>query len=371
MKDLPILQKSFRRFGIVPIYEDKNTLFCKMRKSLSLETQRYVHYLSQIYGKLIDIEIVDENQFKESLQSFKGTVPRIQQEVKIDIPHQLAQLIFSAYQQNCSDIHFEAHRSKCVIRIRKKGELSVLQELSVENQQLLFNLIKLKAEIDMTDSRRPHDGQFYMQLPDTVVNCRVSTLPCLHGETIVIRLLKNTDYYTPENLKLDQTQFFQSLCKNLNGLWLITGPIGNGKTTTYYSILRYFKQLRVVSLEDPIEVPSNDFVQLTLQTGLPLDNFVRNLLRQSVRIVGIGEIRDIQHLKMAVNAALTGHCVLATLHANSLASVTQRLENLGYDRAQQKHFLSGILFQSWAKTLERMVVFEDKVFANSRIAGKL
>lgn len=371
MEDLPLLQKSFRRFGILPVYEDKNTLFCQMRPSFSSETQRYVHYLSQIYGKLIDIEIVDENHFKESIQSFKGTVPLIQKEVKIDIPHQLVQLIFTAYQQNCSDIHFEAHRSKCVVRVRKKGQLSVLQELSVENQQLLFNLIKLKAEIDMTDSRRPHDGQFDMQLPNTIVNCRVSTLPCLHGETIVIRLLRNTDYYTPENLGLDKTDFFQTLSKNPNGLWLITGPIGNGKTTTYYSILRHFKQLRVVSLEDPIEVPSNDFVQLTLQADLPPDKFVRNLLRQSVRIVGIGEIRDTQHLKMAVNAALTGHCVLATLHANSLASVTQRLENLGYDRAQQTQFLSGILFQSWAKASERMVVFEDKVFATSKIAGKL
>ena len=366
MKNLPIFQKSFRRFGIIPIYEDKNTVFCQMRSSFSSETQRYVHYLSQIYGKLIDIEIVDENHFKESLQGFKGKIPLIQKEVKIDIPHQLAQLIYSAYQQNSSDIHFETHRSKCVVRVRTKGQLSVLQELSIENQQQLFNLIKLKSGIDITDLRHPHDGQFDMQLPDVIVNCRVSTLPCLHGETIVIRLLRHTTYYTPENLRLDKTQFFQNLCKNPNGLWLITGPIGNGKTTTYYSILRHFKQLRVVSLEDPIEVPSSDFVQLTLQADLPSDNFVRNLLRQSVRVVGIGEIRDIGHLKMAVNAALTGHCVLATLHANSLASVAQRLANLGYDRTQQTQFLSGILFQSWAKSTERMVVFEDKVFDTSK-----
>lgn len=367
MKNLPILRKSFYRFGIIPVYEDKNTLFCQMRRSFSLEAQRYVHYLSQVYGKLIDIEIVDENRFKETIQGFKGVVPQIQREVKWDIPHQLGQLIFSAYCQGCSDIHFEAHRSKCVVRVRKKGQLSILQELSIENQRLLFNLIKLKAEIDATDRRRPHDGQFDMQLPNTIVNCRVSTLPCLHGETIVIRLLRNTDYYTPENLQLDKTQFFQKLCKIQTGLWLITGPIGNGKTTTYYSILRHFKQLRVVSLEDPIEVPSNDFVQLTLRSDLPSDHFIRSLLRQSVRIVGIGEIRDPKHLKLAVNAALTGHCVLATLHANSIKSVAQRLENLGYERSQQDHFLNGILFQSWAKASHCGVVFENVIFNNGNV----
>ncbi len=362
MKNLPIITKSFYRFGIVPIYEDKNTLFCKVRQPFSSEVQRYVHYLSQIYGKFIEVEVINNNHFKELVQDFKGYIPKVQSNLKLNIPQQLSQLIISAYKQDCSDIHFEAHRSKCTIRFRKKGQLFIFQEISLDNQQLLFNLIKLKAEIDSIDQRRPHDGQFDIQLPGAIINCRVSTLPCLYGESIVIRILKDTEFYTPKNLQLDNTKFFKMLCKKNMGLWLITGPIGNGKTTTYYSVLRHFKHLRIVSLEDPIEVPSSDFVQLDLQSDLTSDSFIRNLLRQSVRLVGIGEIRDPKHLKLAVNAALTGHCVLATLHANSLQNVAQRLENLGYSYSQQKHFLNGILFQSWAKTSERMVIFEDVIF---------
>lgn len=362
MKNLPITIKSFYRFGIIPVCEDKNTLFCRVRQSSSSEVQRYIHYLSQIYGKFIEIEVVSNHYFKELVQDFKGYIPKVQSNLKLNIPRQLMQLIVAAHNQDCSDIHFESHRSKCVIRFRKKGQLFIFKEIDLDNQQLLFNLIKLKADIDLIDQRHPHDGQFVIQLPESIINCRVSTLPCLHGESIVIRILKGTEFYTPKNLQLDNTKFFEMLCKKNMGLWLITGPIGNGKTTTYYSVLRHFKHLRIVSLEDPIEVPSSDFVQLDLQSDLTSDSFIRNLLRQSVRLVGIGEIRTSQHLKLAVNAALTGHCVLATLHANSLQNVAQRLENLGYSYSQQKHFLNGILFQSWAKTSERMVIFEDVIF---------
>ena len=347
----------FKKVGILPQYVSEEQLYYKAKNTVSRQAFYLVNMLNQVYKKSCEIDYTTENDFND-LANEDDLWPHVVNNCVHEVHQKLLQIIQNAFDKKSSDIHFIPRKKHLDIFFRQQGDLVFTESVETKLQCALINLIKLKAKMNTIEVRRPQNGQFVVVVPSGKVCCRVASLPCLHGESVVVRLqleelCKNYDYSL-----LDKLPFVHYFKKKLPGLWLITGPIGHGKTTTYYRLLTSFQQRRVISLEDPIEMPKQQLVQLVLDERYYSDCFMRDILRQSVDVVGIGEIRTREQLKLAVNTALTGHCVLSTFHAGSLKDVYMRLENFGYSHEQQKHFLKAVLFQRWEKTPTRHLIFE-------------
>lgn len=353
--------KSLQKVGVLPFQMDDRQVLCKVRYPGSPQVLTFLNYFSQLYHREICIEWVDAKTFASDLECFQGQPHKIDSRLmQKSVTKKFEQIIFQSYSELCSDVHFETHRDRLKIFVRQRGQYRFQEDLPLTLQRPLFNAIKLKALLDPINTRHPQNGQFTLTQCQTQVHCRISTLPGLHGENMVVRL--HLPQAQTQNIlaELVKTSFMASLQAVPSGLFLITGPIGTGKTTTYYALLEYFKHQRVLSLEDPIEIPQPTIVQLQLTHNRNGEMFMRRLLRQSINVIGIGEIRTQEHLNLAVNAALTGHCVVATLHTSSLKDVPQRLENLGYPKDQQQYFLQKVLFQSWSKqTPKQTIIFTE------------
>lgn len=346
-----------KKAGVVPKFLSEEKLYCKAHNAISYSAFYLANTLSQFYKTPLDIDYTTRDNLSSELEvtrKFPLTIERIPN----DVSKKLTEILQMAFENRCSDIHFIPRQKALEVLSRQQGRLQPVMMLSEVLGSAIVNLIKLKAQLDMTKAFLPQNGQFVFITSQNEVCCRVSTLPCLHGESLVLRLQSEQLNKTYHYEILEVTSFVQNFVRVIPGLWLITGPIGHGKTTTYYHLLNRIKNQRIISFEDPIEVPQKQIVQLNLDHSLTADDFMRKLLRQSVNVVGIGEIRAPEQLKLAVNAALTGHCVLATFHAGTREDVHLRLENLGYDRNLQRQFLKGVLFQKWNNDHPRTLVFE-------------
>jgi general secretion pathway protein E len=245
-------------------------------------------------------------------------------------------LLQYAFDQRASDIHIEPKREKSLVRLRVDG---VLHNVHVVPKQLhppIVSRIKMLSRMDLAEKRRPQDGRIKTSHQDKEVELRVSTLPVAFGEKVVIRI------FDPDVLmqELDQIgfypreyQLYSSFLRRPNGIILVTGPTGSGKTTTLYSSLRTLSspEVNIVTVEDPIEMVMEEFNQVGVQSGIGVtfDKVLRNVLRQDPDIIMIGEIRDRETAENAVQAALTGHLVLSTLHTNDAPSSVTRLIDLG------------------------------------------
>ncbi len=346
-----------KKAGVVPKFISQEKLYCKAHNTISRSTFYFVNTLSQFYKTPLDIDytthanLLDEIDVPQKLPLKVDHIPN-------DVSQKLSDILQTAFQDKCSDIHFIPQQKSYDVFFRQQGQLHPVMGLDEFVGPAVTNLIKLKAQLDIAKAFQPQNGQFVFITSRNEFCCRVSTLPCLHGESLVLRLQSDQLNKTYHYDALDATEFAQAFAHVSPGLWLITGPIGHGKTTTYYHLLNQIKNQRIISFEDPIEVPQKQIVQLNLDSSLTADDFMRKLLRQSVNVVGIGEIRTPEQLKLAVNAALTGHCVLATFHAGTRSDVFLRLENLGYTRDAQRQFLKGVLFQKWNSGNPRTLVFE-------------
>lgn len=351
--------------GIIPVHIDRDQMLCKVRQPITPQTVQMVHYLSQFYGKEVLLEYIDNKVFADELKmACFNDVSDVDHSVK-PISKQLTQILQESFYQQASDVHFIPNAKGATIYIRRQGRLLRFKSVDQSTQKAFENLIKLKASLNTTDRLHPQNGQFQVFLPNDSMSCRVSTLPCLHGESFVVRLLSEKRTEADYQDGLLRTKFAAAFKGCGLGLWLISGPIGNGKTTSYYRLLKTLDHKRVLSLEDPIELPQPSLVQIKLSNETA-QQLLRNVLRQAIDVVGIGEIRTPQQLKLAVNASITGHCTLATFHAGSVREVIQRLKNFGYAEDLQRTFLRGILFQSWTEVPPRTLSFTEKLFSELR-----
>ncbi len=245
-------------------------------------------------------------------------------------------LLFYAYDQRASDIHFEPKRDRALVRMRIDGVLHEVLTLPRVVHAPIVSRIKVLARLDVAEKRRPQDGRIKTKSPSGEVELRVSTVPVAHGEKVVLRifdpgsLLQNVSdlgFFDDE-----RAQFDRWLARP-TGLVLVTGPTGSGKTTTLYSALSSIArpELNVVTIEDPIELVHEGFNQISIQTAIDLtfSNALRHVLRQDPDVIMLGEIRDADTARHAVQAALTGHLVLSTLHTNDAAAAVVRLRDLG------------------------------------------
>jgi len=241
-----------------------------------------------------------------------------------------------AVKGRASDIHIEPQESKTRVRYRIDGILYEKLSLPRSLHESFVSRIKILSQMRIDERRLPQDGRFTFKIGDQEVDLRVSSLPTVHGEKIVMRLLKKTGGIPNlPDLGLTGTSLknLESAIAKPYGIVLITGPTGSGKTTTLYSILSRLNRpgVNILTLEDPVEyeIPGINQVQINVQAGLTFANGLRSFLRQDPNIILVGEIRDQETTNLAIQAALTGHLVFSTLHTNDAATAIPRLIDLG------------------------------------------
>lgn len=267
-------------------------------------------------------------------------------------------ILTEAVARGASDVHFEPYESKAVVRLRIDGVLVDLVSPPRTVYSALVSRVKVMAQLDIAERRLPQDGRMTIRLPSSNVDLRVSTLPTAHGERAVLRLLQKTaGHVRIEGLGMShgvQGQF-ESLLARPNGIVLVTGPTGSGKTTTLYAALSRLSTSRenIMTVEDPVEyeMPGISQTPVSPKIGLTFASALRAILRQDPDILMIGEIRDIETAQIAVQAALTGHLVLATLHTNDAASAVTRLLDMGVEPFLLSSTLRGVLGQRLVRQL--------------------
>jgi len=248
----------------------------------------------------------------------------------------LDQLLGYAFEQRASDIHFEPKRNDTLVRLRIDGMLHDVHAIPKIVYQAIVSRIKLLSGCNIAEKRRPQDGRLKREQAGREIELRVSTMPTAFGEKAVLRifdpdvLLKGIDELGFSPPDLDK---FQQFISRTHGIILVTGPTGSGKTTTLYSVLKHLSkpEVNIVTIEDPIEMVHEDFNQVAVRSAIDLTfgNALRTVLRQDPDIIMVGEIRDQETAEHAVQAALTGHLVLSTLHTNDAPASVTRLLDLG------------------------------------------
>jgi|SRR5690554_2363165 len=319
-------------YRIVPIAFENNTIVFKTDNI----TNDVLQELQVVFDK--QIQLVEESS--ENIQKYLATNFRKQSTtVKTDLHYStdfLEKLLVSAKNIGSSDIHFEPYETRCRVRFRLDGKLKEYYIISLDEYPVIINKIKIKAGLDISEKRLPQDGRITIKTNNDEFDIRVSTLPTLHGEKIVLRLLSKD----AENINLDDLGFTQKelntyleTIKKPNGIILISGPTGSGKTTTLYATLKLLNddKTNILTIEDPIEYTLEGVNQVQLKENIGLDfaSTLRTFLRQDPDVIMVGEIRDAKTANMAIRAALTGHLVLSTIHTNSAWATISRLIDMG------------------------------------------
>ncbi len=336
-------------------------------------------FLEKKTRKSIKMILADKEQIRKSinLSYSQGLSPEIKEALKDFVTNEekkvsyqdisikeapIAKIVLTilefATKSRASDIHIEPEENRTKVRYRIDGILHEKLSLPKIIHNALISRIKILSEMKIDEKRIPQDGRFNFKLNNEEVDLRVSTLPTVNGEKVVIRLLKKTGGIpTLNELGLRGTQLKdleESIIKP-HGIILITGPTGSGKTTTLYSILSKLNKpsVNIMTLEDPVEyqIPGINQVQINPQAGLTFATGLRSFLRQDPNIILVGEIRDKETTQLAIQAALTGHLVFSTLHTNDAATAIPRLIDLG----AEKFLISSVLTCVVAQRIVRRI----------------
>jgi len=268
-------------------------------------------------------------------------------------------LLQYAFEQRASDIHLEPRREMSNVRFRIDGVMHQVYQFPTPVMGAVVSRIKILGRMDVAEKRRPQDGRLKTRSPSgREVELRLSTMPTAFGEKCVMRIfdpdivVKRFDQlgFTPR-----ESAIWEKMVERPNGIVLVTGPTGSGKTTTLYSTLKYLAapEINVCTIEDPIEMVAAEFNQMQVQASIDLDfaTGIRTLLRQDPDIIMVGEVRDLETAQMAIQASLTGHLVLSTLHTNDSPSSITRLLDLGVPHYLLQGTLAGIMAQRLVRTL--------------------
>ncbi|MGK0551203.1 GspE/PulE family protein [Enterococcus faecalis] len=267
-------------------------------------------------------------------------------------------LLQDAIDRGASDIHFDPQEKYLTVRIRVDGELRKLETLPKNIQAGVISRLKIISSLDITETRVPQDGRAMIKNGRHVVDLRVSVLPVIHGEKIVIRILdrssgirKLEDFYFADGM----LEEFRRLLRNPHGIILVTGPTGSGKSSTLYAAIQELNQpnVNIITVEDPVEYQLEGINQVAVNSnvGLTFASGLRSILRQDPNIVMVGEIRDGETAEIAIRASMTGHLVISTLHTNDSVSTINRLMDMGVDTFLIANSLEGVLAQRLVRTI--------------------
>lgn len=347
-----------RRHNVVPVKLELNMLYVAMddplnfiaiedlRMATKYEVVPVISFKEAIKGtinKLYGNETADKaiKEFQKEADIL-GNAPSSSQELQsfeVDSAP-IVRLVYStielAVSEGASDIHIEPMQNEIRVRFRVDGKLHLSKSIPKEAHSAVSTRIKILSGLDIAEKRIPQDGRFDFKTKDKVLNLRVSVLPTAHGEKIVMRILDKTNFLIPKEklgFTKDNLVKFDQLLQNPNGIILITGPTGSGKSTTLYTMLSELNQVydNITTVEDPIEymIDGLNQVQVNVKAGLNFASALRSFLRQDPDIIMVGEIRDAETVDVAIRAAITGHLVLSTLHTNDAVSSISRLEDMG------------------------------------------
>ena len=291
----------------------------------------------------------EASEFIEHLRDMASEAPIIQR---------VSQILSQAVAAQASDIHIETYEEKSVVRIRVDGELYPIDEIDNKDAPAVVSRIKILSQLDIAERRMPQDGRTKLRVHGKEMDSRVSTIPTMFGESVVMRLLeKNFDllsleslHFTPPTLKA-----MRQLLSVPHGIFLVTGPTGSGKSTTLYASMQELEgeNLKILTVEDPVEYRLQwlNQVQVQPQIGLTFAKVLRSFLRQDPDVIMIGEMRDGETAEIAVQAALTGHLVMSTLHTNSAIGAIVRLINMGVEPYLITASVIGVLAQRLVRKL--------------------
>ncbi len=319
---------------------------CKIAKETEL-SQAIWNYYDHDFDLTQILQEINESPFKPEDLSYDNPVVRL-----VDI------LLFDAIKMKSSDIHFEPEDLYIRIRYRIDGVLNQKLTLHKNFWPSLLVRLKLMANLDIAESRKPQSGRFSKYFCDREIDLRTSCHPTIHGENIVIRILdKQTSLVSLEGLGFipSQIETLKKITQKPGGINIITGPTGSGKTTTLYALLNFISSLdvNIMTLEQPVEYK----LPLIRQTEIPENSYIsyadaiRSILRQDPDIIYIGEIRDEESAQMAIRAAMTGHQVYTTLHTNTAWGAIQRLMDLGVSKSELEDNIRSIIAQRLVRKL--------------------
>jgi type IV pilus assembly protein PilB len=334
----------------------------EQKNSLDLKSE-----LEIILGKKISL-VSETSQVIE--QQLIGNYPKLNTEkglngantetyrLNVNNTNFLETLVNEAKELRSSDIHVESYGEKCRIRFRVDGVLIDRHKLNKTDYPTLINKIKIAANCDIAEKRMPQDGRIRFKFNASNIDIRVSILPTLYGEKIVMRLLgSDASHINIAQLGFNKSELerYEQAIKKPNGIILISGPTGSGKTTTLYATLKIINKPtnNILTIEDPVEytLEGVNQVQLKEDIGLTYSEALKTFLRQDPDIIMLGEIRDAQTAQMAIRAALTGHLVLSTIHTNSAWGTISRLVDMGIP----PYLIASVLNLSVAQRLIRVL----------------
>ena len=382
--ELPVLEehvtvKFIKEARVLPLYEDGEQLLLAMvdpqdeyvLNAFRLVTHRRVTArlavpseleaaFERLYGTgkssmdqiVGEVETRDDESGNEDLQHLK--------ELASEAPIiRLVSLIIShALEARASDIHIEPFESRLIVRYRVDGVMHEVESPPHRFSAAVISRIKIMANLDIAERRLPQDGRIKLRIQGKEIDLRVSTVPIMHGESVVMRILDKSgtalDFVTL-GFDPDLLSRFLEVLMQPHGIVLVTGPTGSGKTTTLYTALDRLNNpdLKILTVEDPVEYQMEGInqIQVKPQIGLTFANALRSIVRQDPDVIRIGEIRDLETAQIAVQAALTGHMVLSTLHTNDAASTVNRLLDMGMDDYLLTSTVNGILAQRLVRKL--------------------
>ncbi|MDY6012376.1 GspE/PulE family protein [Clostridium sp.] len=364
-----------KKYNLIPVGFKDGKLVVAMSDPLNIFAEEDVMLAS---GYKIDVRIARGSEINDAITKYYSkdymskTEVKLNEVVEEDIEDEpiieseedsptvvfIDRVIENAIKNNASDIHIEPYKDKIVIRYRIDGKLKKQFEAPKEPLNSMVTRIKLLSGMDIAERRLPQDGKFVIKMDKKEVDLRVSILPSINGENLVIRILDKTSFeFSKENLGFtdEDIKVIDNITNKSYGIILVTGPTGSGKTSTLYSILREMKteENNVITLEDPVEYTMDGIVQVNVNSkaGLTFNSGLRAILRQDPDIIMVGEIRDEETANMAMRSAITGHNVLSTLHTNDAPSAIVRLNDMGIPSYLIASSLTGVIAQRLIRRL--------------------
>ncbi len=305
--------------------------------------------VGQIVG---DVEQRDELAFDADVQQLKDLAS------EAPVIRLVSLLITNALDARASDIHIEPFENRLVVRYRIDGVLHEVESPPRRFSAAVISRIKIMANLDIAERRLPQDGRIRLRVQGKEIDLRVSTVPTMHGESVVMRILDKGGValdFERLGFEDDILAKFVDVLMQPHGILLVTGPTGSGKTTTLYTALERLNRpdVKILTVEDPVEyqMPGINQIQVKPQIDLTFANALRSIVRQDPDVIMIGEIRDLETAEIAVQSALTGHLVLSTVHTNDAASTVNRLLDMGVEDYLLTSTVIGILAQRLVRTL--------------------
>ena len=305
--------------------------------------------LGQIFG---DVEQRDDIGFDADIQQLKDLAS------EAPVIRLVSLIITNALDMRASDIHVEPFENRLIVRYRIDGVLHEIESPPRRLSAAVISRIKIMAMLDIAERRLPQDGRIRLRVQGKEIDLRVSTVPTMHGESVVMRILDKGGValdFKRLGFEDDTLKGFLDVLMEPHGILLVTGPTGSGKTTTLYTALDRLNKpdVKILTVEDPVEyqMPGINQIQVKPQIDLTFANALRSIVRQDPDVIMIGEIRDLETAQIAVQSALTGHLVLSTVHTNDAASTVNRLLDMGVEDYLLTSTVIGILAQRLVRTL--------------------